>query len=237
MTSELKVGSVFTNKDSKLIIKTSDLVVLFPDKRHSDIMQAAEKLFTKLEMGTTVFSGLYSSSQGRELPCYDMPYDVGITLIGFFDSALQYRINQEYIQLTGGRIIESNNGRLGLGEMQGGQIHELKQMVYMLLENQAKTTSLVDKILGVTQKKIELEVKREITYKTIHQWLDEHTDEKFSTREMTKIHKAFYAEFPDHLEHAHSVKQNNMSVYDTSWLDSNRDKIFNIIVVLFPSKD
>jgi len=94
MSNELIPGF---NPDVKTM-STIDIVGL-TGKRHDNVLADCRKMFTKLGLQPTDFSGRYKDKKGEEREMYNLDKKLTLTLVTKYDDALRYKIIDRWDEL------------------------------------------------------------------------------------------------------------------------------------------
>ena len=84
----------------------SRVIAEYYGKRHSDVMRDIRRLFSQIGDDVTERNfalSEYTDSTGRKLPCYQLDFDLTMTLITGYDSKLRYQLVKDWHRMVKSR--------------------------------------------------------------------------------------------------------------------------------------
>ena len=71
------------------------------EKRHDHVMRDIKKMMEDLGEAAPNFGGFYTGENGKELPCFNLPKDLTLTLVAGYSTILRKRIIDRWLALEG----------------------------------------------------------------------------------------------------------------------------------------
>ncbi len=68
-------------------------------KEHYNVMRDIKRMLEDLEIGALKFEGTYKTVQGKDMPCFQLPKDLTITLCAGYSTPLRKKIIDRWLEL------------------------------------------------------------------------------------------------------------------------------------------
>lgn len=89
------------------------------DKRHDHVMRDIRTMLSELGEPAPTFGGSYIGENGKELPCFNLPKDLTLTLVAGYNVKLRKRIIDRWLELEAGPPIDPHRALNDPATMRG----------------------------------------------------------------------------------------------------------------------